>query len=364
VTVAAVPAARGGRAAPDPVDWATARRIARLVAGRDALAASYLGSSLDDDFAELTRTAEHLVADFTGLAASAPVAAAVLDRRRWVDANLDGMQRLLAPLTERMGERLARSPLAPVGRQVAAGELGALVGYLAQRVLGQYDLLVPDDPERDAVYYVGPNVLALEKRFAFRPREFRLWIAVHEVTHRAQFAAVPWMRGHFFGLVHELLALVDPDPRAVLRAVNRALDELRRGRNPLDDGGLVALFAGPRQREALGQLQSLMALLEGHGDYVMTEVGARHLPGAARMQRVLHARRHAGGWTGTLHKVIGLQQKLRQYEGGERFVRSVVDAGGPRALDPVWAAPEHLPTPAELDDPAAWRRRVAGASPG
>src|SRR5207302_4915246 len=163
------------------------------------------------------------------------------------DANLTSMRTMLDPLMQRFGARLAHSPLAPMSRRVAAGELGALLGFLSQRVLGQYDLLVPDAPEPgmargeargqgtdagvgDAVYYVGANVLGLEKRFAFRPRDFRLWIAIHEVTHRAQFTGVPWMRAYFLGLVRQTLRLVDPDPSTFFRAVSQAVEEMRRGR--------------------------------------------------------------------------------------------------------------------------------------
>lgn len=349
---------------PDPVDWTTARRVARLVAGRDALAESYLGTSLETDFRGLTEQAEDLVAGFTGLRTPGRVAAVVLDRRGWVDANVDSMRRMLAPLMERVGERLAKSPVAPVGRHVAATELGALLGYMAQRVLGQYDLLVPEEAAGDAVYYVGPNVLSLEKRFAFRPRDFRLWIAIHEVTHRAQFAGVPWMRDHFFALVQQVLGVVDPDPRSLFRAINTALDELRRGRNPLDDGGVVGLFANPEQRVGLAQVQSLMSLLEGHGNYVMSELGRTHVPGEERMARVLQARRNAAGVTGWLHKLLGIQQKLRQYEVGERFVRGVVELGGGDAIDRAWIAPEHLPTAEELERPELWVRRTAVVTTG
>jgi coenzyme F420 biosynthesis associated uncharacterized protein len=346
---------------PDPVDWGTARRVARLVAGRDPLADSYLGASLADDFGELTQRAEDLVADFTGLRPPGRVHASVLDRRGWVDANVESMRRLLAPLMDRVGARLARSPLAPVGRHVAATELGALVGYLSQRVLGQYDLLVPDDDGTtdDAVYYVGPNVLALEKRFAFRPRDFRLWIAIHEVTHRAQFAGVPWMREHFFSLVQQAFGVVDPDPRAVLRAISRAIEDVRRGRNPLDEGGIVGLFATPEQRGVLAQVQALMSLLEGHGNFVMGALGGQHVVGEERMSRVLHQRRNAPGLAGYLHKLLGFEQKLRQYEVGERFVRGVVDEGGVHAIDHAWRAPENLPTIDELDRPDVWLGRVA-----
>ncbi|MET1002818.1 MAG: zinc-dependent metalloprotease [Acidimicrobiia bacterium] len=345
-------------AVPDPIDWSTARRVARFVAGRDALSDSYLGASIHDDFSALTVRAEDLVAEFTGLRPPGRVAAEVLDRKGWVDANIDSMRRLLEPLMHRVGARMAHSPFAPLGRQIAATEMGGLVGYLSQRVLGQYDLLVPEEDTGDAVYYVGPNILALEKRFAFRPLDFRFWIAIHEVTHRAQFAGVPWMRAHFFSLVQQAFAVVDPDPSTLARAISKALDEVRRGRNPLDDGGIVGLFASEEQKGAIAQVQALMSLLEGHGNVVMSELGRRHVAGEERMARILHQRRHARGITGQLHKLLGLEQKLRQYEIGERFVHRVVDRGGFPALDRVWDAPENLPTSTEIDDPDAWFARV------
>jgi coenzyme F420 biosynthesis associated uncharacterized protein len=343
---------------PDPVDWGTARRVARFVAKRDALAESYLGASLHDDFASLTRFAESVVSEFTGLRAPGNVAVGVLDRHDWIDANITSMRRLLEPLFGRLGARLARSPLAPVGRHLAATEMGALIGFLSQRVLGQYDLLVPDEHSGDAVYYVGPNILSLEKRFAFRPRDFRLWIALHEVTHRAQFTGVPWMRPYFFGLVQQAFDAVDPDPRAVLQAVSRAFDEMRRNRNPLDDGGLLGLFATPEQRAVLRKVQALMSLLEGHGNYVMNELGRIHVPGEERMDRVLHERRNVGGIAGYVQKLLGIEQKMKQYEVGERFVRATVDLAGPGAIDRAWISADHLPTLDEFDDPSAWVERV------
>ncbi len=154
----------------DPIDWEVAERIARRFAGREPLAASYLAGSLRDDFESVTAQAEALVADYTGLRAPGPARAQVVDRGSWVGANISSMRRLLEPLTARVGERMASSRVAPIGRRVAGTETGVLLGYLAQRVLGQYDLLVlDDDASADAVYYVGGNILALEKRFAFRP---------------------------------------------------------------------------------------------------------------------------------------------------------------------------------------------------
>jgi coenzyme F420 biosynthesis associated uncharacterized protein len=353
-------------APPEPVDWDLAERVARRFAGREPIAASYLGGSLDSDFSAVTTQAEQLVGDFTGLHAPGTASACVLDRAQWVHANVGSMRRMLHPLTARVAERVARSPVAPIGRRVAGTEMGVLLGFMAQRVLGQYDLLVPDDPDQSAatagngaVYYVGANILALEKRYAFRPRDFRLWIAIHEVTHRAQFTAVPWLKGYFLSLVEQALAIVDPDPGRLVQATMRAADELRKGRNPLDDGGLVALFASTEQRGVLAQVQALMSLLEGHGNSVMNELGRAHIAGQERMARVLQARRRSRGVAGILYKLLGFESKLRQYEVGEAFVAEVVRVGGPHAIDAAWRGPESLPTMDELARPTEWLTRVA-----
>jgi coenzyme F420 biosynthesis associated uncharacterized protein len=346
--------------AADPLDWALAERVARRVAGRDPLGSSYLAGSLRDDFRSVTTEAEALVGDHTGLVVPSPARAEVVDRASWVSANISSMRRLLEPLTARMGERMAASRVAPIGRRIAGTETGVLLGYLAQRVLGQYDLLVldEDDAAADAVYYVGGNILALEKRFAFRPRDFRLWIAIHECTHRAQFTGVPWLKPYYLSLVDGSLASIDPDPGRLIQALTRAIEELRAGRNPLDDGGLVALLATDEQREALNGVQALMSLLEGHGNSVMNRLGREHVKGQARMARVLQSRRESTGAIAMLHKVVGIESKMRQYEIGEAFVAEVERAGGPRAIDAAWRGAEYLPTIEELRAPDAWMQRV------
>jgi coenzyme F420 biosynthesis associated uncharacterized protein len=355
-----------GRAGPEPVDWALASRVARRVAGRDPLTDSYLAESLREDFTEVTTRAEALVAEFTGLRAPGAATAQVLDRCDWVDANVASMRNLLGPLTDRLSERMARSPIAPVGRSIAGTELGVLLGWFAQRVLGQYDLLVPEEGEAesgDAVYYVGPNVLALEKRFAFRPHDFRLWVAIHEVTHRAQFGGVPWMRDYFLSLVGQAMEIVDTDPKVLIRSLGRAVEELRQGRNPLNDGGLVALLASPEHRHVLDQIQALMSVLEGHGNRVMNELGKDHVAGQDRMARVLRARRQSNGLNGVLYRLLGLDAKMRQYEVGEQFIEDIEREGGPHALDAAWRGPEFLPTLGELAEPSTWLARVGRGEP-
>lgn len=343
---------------PEPVDWNLAERLARRVAGHHPLEQSYLASGLDADFERLTARAEALVGEFTGLVPPDRASAMVLDRQAWVEVNLASFRRTLEPFTSRLGERMATSRAAPVGRSVAGAEMGVLLGFLGQRVLGQYDLLVPEERGGDAVYYVGPNILALEKRFGFRPGDFRLWIALHEVTHRAQFRAVPWMKGYFLSLVERSLELIEPDPKRLVRALERAAGAARAGRNPLDDGGFVGLFATPDQRAVIDEIQALMSLLEGHGNFVMDRLGVVHVTGVDRMSAVLKARRSAGGVSGQMRKLFGLEMKMRQYETGERFILAVEEQAGLTALDAAWQGSEHLPTMAELEDPARWLDRV------
>jgi coenzyme F420 biosynthesis associated uncharacterized protein len=350
------------------VDWALAERIAtRLARRQDPFAGSYHYASLQPDFAELTAEAEELVAECTGLRSHAgPARARVTDRAGWVQANIASFQRLIRPIMDRLEERMPERGAPPIASKVAGVEVGSLLGWMSARVLGQYDLLVVEDnpADQDLVYYVGPNVLALEKRFAFPPREFRLWLALHEVTHRAQFTGVPWMRSYYLSLVEETLRSVDPDPKRFVDAIRKAAAGTRTGQNPLDDGGLVALLATPEQRAMLDKIGGLMSLLEGHGDVTMDRAGADRIPSAGRFSRVLRERRrHASPMAKMVQRLIGLEAKMAQYEQGERFIAAVERAGGPTLLERAWEGPENLPSLAEIRDPDAWigRMRVAVA---
>jgi coenzyme F420 biosynthesis associated uncharacterized protein len=347
----------------DPVAWDVAERVAGAVAGREPFAESYHADSLVPDFEELTAEAEALVEAETGLRSLAgPARARVVDRRDWVHANIASFQRLLGPLTTKLGDRVS-GPFAPVARAVAGAEVGVMLGWMSGRVLGQYDLLLVEDEDpddQDLVYYVGPNVLAIEKRFAFPPRQFRLWLALHEVTHRMQFTGVPWLRPHFVSLVGQVVDSVDPDPKRFLEALARAADDLRQGKNPLDQGGLAALFASAEQRAVLDQIGGMMSLLEGHGDVTMDRAGAGRVPEAARFSRTLSARRQsAKGMVRLVQQLVGLEAKMNQYVQGERFIE-VVESTDPDLLERAWEGPEHLPSLREIRDPEQWIQRVSG----
>lgn len=345
------------------VDWGLARSVAVRAAGKDPFAASYHYASLTSDFDELTAIAEDQVAAATGLRSNAGNARArVTDRAGWIGANIASFQRLLRPITTRLEEHM-NSPFAPIASRVAGAEVGMVLGWMSTRVLGQYDLLVIEDeaPEdQDIVYYVGPNILALEKRFAFPPREFRHWLALHEVTHRAQFTGIPWMREHFLGLVQSTVDAVDPDPKRFLDALGRVAGDLRSGKNPLDDGGVMAVFASPEQRVTLDRVAGLMSLLEGHGDVTMDRAGADQIPSAERFGQVLRQRRQQGNPAAKLlQKLIGLEAKMQQYAQGEAFIERVEKEGGPELLDRAWVDPSNLPTIAEIRDPEGWIARIA-----
>jgi coenzyme F420 biosynthesis associated uncharacterized protein len=349
---------------PGAVDWNVARRVANRVAGREPFAESYHYDSLGPDFAELTAQAEELVGHATGLRSLAgPARARVADRSMWIDANLASFQRLLRPLLDNLGPKVGRGPLGPVARRVSGAELGMLLGWMSTRVLGQYDLLVIEDEhldDQDIVYYVGPNVLMMEKRYAFPPREFRLWLALHEVTHRAQFTGVPWLRTHFLSLVDELLSSVNPDPQRIMAALHDVFEQKRAGRDPLADGGIMGILATPEQKSALERISGMMSLLEGHGDVTMDRAGAGHVPNAARFGRVLRQRRQqTRGMVRLMQRLAGIEAKIQQYAQGEAFIAAVESAGGTSLLDRAWESPDNLPTIAEIRAPERWLARMA-----
>jgi coenzyme F420 biosynthesis associated uncharacterized protein len=366
-----------GAEQPPVIDWAVAERVARWVSGRTATPPNYRPASMQRDFDELTARAEGLVAEATGLSVGSPARGRVIDRPGWVAANIASFQRLLGPTLAKLAARKPASPLPGVGsglsrhlagasRSVNGTQLALVLAWMSTRVLGQYDLLLTDgvdEENQDVVYFVGPNVAAIETKYGFDPDQFRLWLALHEVTHRAQFMAVPWLRRYFVSLVEEGLEPLGSDPRKMVDALRRATQEIRAGRNPMGESGMIGLVATEEQLAALQKIQALMSLLEGHGDVTMDRAGADGVPGAEHFSKVLSDRRQqARGPAKLLQQILGLEAKMRQYAEGEKFVRSVEDVGGRRLFDRVWQGPEWLPSLAEIRDPSTWVTRVTTPS--
>ncbi len=340
------------------IDWPLAERVANAVAARAPQPAVTEVPALAASLPEI----EDRIEATTGLRSrSGPASFAVVDRSAWISANLAGFRHLLAPLLER-----AESTIGRLGRQitsrVTAVEVGGLIGWMSGRVLGQYDLLVGhDDPASDAVYLVGPNIAGLERRFGFDPAPFRTWVLIHELTHRAQFTGVPWMRAHFTDLVARTLSLADTDPRAMLAAAVAAVRDPAGSRQRLREYGLAGVVASDQQRAVINEVAGLMSLLEGHGDVVMTRAAGPLVADAPRFERILQARRRRGTpITRAVQQLLGIEAKLNQYAAGERFIAAIEAAAGERAVDRCWASPDQLPSMDEIRDPQRWLARTGG----
>lgn len=300
----------------------------------------------------------------------------VVDRPGWVRANVAGFRELLKPLLDKMEERrgpgAGNAVLGAVGGKVTGVELGMLLSFLSSRVLGQYETFAPATRELPAgggpnggrLLLVAPNIVHVERELDVQPHDFRLWVCLHEETHRTQFTAVPWLRDHLEGEIQSFLAETDVDPMTVLERVREAAQTLAGGRpeGEEDDGGrsLVELVQTPSQREILGRLTAVMSLLEGHADFVMDGVGPSVVPSVAEIREKFQQRRAKGAsrLDLALRRLLGLDAKLRQYRDGERFVRAVVEEVGMDGFNRVWTSPNTLPTKAEIGKPADWVARV------
>ncbi|MFE2167853.1 zinc-dependent metalloprotease [Streptomyces sp. NPDC059447] len=324
------------------------------------------------------RTSERHVREFTRMipdGATVPdTPVLVVDRAGWVKANVAGFRELLQPLLGKMQDRRAGTPggavLGAVGGKVTGVELGMLLSFLASRVLGQYETFAPVSRDLPGaagggrLLLVAPNIVHVERELEVHPHDFRLWVCLHEETHRTQFTAVPWLRDHLEGEIQAFLGATEVDPATVLERVREAAQSFAGARPDAerDDEGrsLVELVQTPEQREILGRLTAVMSLLEGHADFVMDGVGPEVVPSVAEIREKFQQRRAsgAGRLDAALRKLLGLDAKLRQYRDGERFVRAVVDQVGMDGFNRVWTSPNTLPTKAEIARPADWVARV------
>lgn len=340
------------------IDWALAERVATTIASRLPAAELLPTDSLDGLIPEI----EQRIEQETGLRSlQGPASFEIVDRPAWIAANVRSFQHLLHPLLERVEGQV--SPFgASITKRVTGVEVGTLLGWMSGRVLGQYDLLVGQQDggaRSDAVYLVGPNLAMLERRFGFDAHQFRTWVLIHELTHRAQFTGVPWMRAHFSGLVEESLGLADANPQAVLAALREAVRDRDQARQQLREFGVMGVIATPEQRAVIARISGLMSLLEGHGDLVMTRAAGPLVADAARFERVLRARRSRGNPLSKLiQRLMGIEAKLNQYAAGARFIGALEVAGGTRLIDRCWEGPEHLPSMDEIRDPQRWLARL------
>ena len=348
------------------VDWtvalSTARRLVKpgpeiTRSGAEQVVAQLRASAV---------RAEAYVVEVTGLpvpSSTAPVL--VVDRPGWLQANVDGFRQVLAPLEERSAKKLSSSPgMAAVGSRVTGAELGALLSYMAPKVLGQFDPFFPGAPGEPGgrLLLVAPNIVAVERELGVDPADFRLWVCLHEETHRVQFTAVPWLRDHLNAQIGEIVGSTELDAGAVLQMVadgaKRIASALRTG----EELSIVDLVQTPAQRETVDRITAVMSLLEGHADVVMDGVGPSVVPTVATIRRRFTTRREGQGFDKVVRRLLGLDAKMRQYRDGARFCRAVIAAVGMDGFNRVWTSPNTLPTREEIADPTLWLARVPSAA--
>jgi len=341
------------------VDWRSASRVGRSLTGSGPSLTAADRAAMREELSRSVTTAESLVADFTGLEVRGPRPRAwTMSRGEWSDANLHSIERVIEPMVVRtITAQRGRSAANPLRSKALGAQLGALFGYISRKVLGQFDPFLPPDDE-GLIYFVGPNVAEAERRFAFDRSEFRLYLALHEVTHRVQFSDAVWLRGHILTTIDSYLSATELDPRRLAENVGTFVEELRSGRAPGGIGFALSLMT-PEQRELFHRVQATMSLIEGHASFVMNGVGRGRLKTFERMKRTLAERRRTGGLERAFQQVIGFDHKIKQYGAGERFVTEVVERAGMEGMNLVWRTPLNLPGADEIGEPGRWLARVA-----
>jgi coenzyme F420 biosynthesis associated uncharacterized protein len=342
------------------IDWIIAERIAGVVAGNgDPRLPSV-------DLGPIAAESETRVIDYTGLRPAHPLPPPEgIDRREWIHTNVQSMGKLLDPVLKRAGGNLGPlKPAVEIGMGlVLSAEVGIVLGYLAQRVLGQYELVLLDEAVEDRpprLLFVLPNLGHAVRLFGANEREFITWVTLHEVTHAVQFAGVPWLHGHLAGLVRELLSSAEVRLETPRRFRLPGIEELRHAAGALRRGDLVSIVASSAERETLDRVQAVMAVIEGHAEHVMDAVAPDLVPSLPKLRQSLDRRRRSqSGLSRIVARLLGLDLKLRQYEQGKRFCDAVVAKAGVAGLQHVFSGPEALPSLAELADPDAWLERTA-----
>jgi coenzyme F420 biosynthesis associated uncharacterized protein len=241
-----------------------------------------------------------------------------------------------------------------IGSRITGAEVGGVLGFLAGKVLGQFD---PFHDPSGRLLLVAPNIVHVERELGADPTDFRLWVCLHEETHRVQFTAVPWMRDHLAAQVARLADTIEPS-RFLDEGLSRISEAVKGGGAR---GSLLELLGSPEQRQIMDDVTGMMSLLEGHADVVMDDVGPEVIASVASIRKKFTKRRQGLGTIDKLiRRALGLDAKMAQYRDGARFVRGVVDKVGMAEFNAVWERPDNLPSKSELSEPEGWVARVLG----
>jgi putative hydrolase len=366
-----------------PVNWDVARQIGGFMAA-EGQSEGNVDPIERIKLEELARVAELQISDFTGLATSTTgrsVSVRATTRTEWANATLDAYR----PLFERLASSLGSSTLqvppddggdvggmgGPIPEEMLGNmlgfmapmilgmQLGLMVGHLARRSLGQYDLPVPR-PASDELLVVAANLEAFAKDWSLPADDLRLWVCLDAVAHHAVLG-LPHVRQR---LEEHLLAYAGgfrPDPEA--------LGERMANIDPSDQSSWENVFGDPdsflgtmesdEQRQVKPALLALTSTIEGYIDYTMDEVGGRLIGSYGQLAEALRRRRvEANKGDRFVERLFGLELSQQQYDRGEAFVRGIVDRHGRDGLVRLWSSAVELPTPNEVDAPGLWWERI------
>ena len=358
-----------------PVNWELARQVGIASAswGTEDPAPS------EEDrrgFDEAVRVAELQVAGLTGLEAPSDIPKVEAVRRgQWVQANIEGLRALLEPAAAKIGDAIATAQRDAVPEQAQAGvaqmlgqlsplllgaQVGTVLGTLAQQVLGQYDIAVPRPDGAGALLFVVPNIARFEKEWSLDPTEFRTWIAIHEVTHRFEFAR-PWALTRFRELIDDFTSTLTLDVEELQQRLASLDPSNPEGMQEMLSGqdSLFGAVMDDEQRLKLRRVQAFMTASEGYGDHVMHALGAQMLPSYARIDEAMRRYRETEHVDPVFERLLGIEVKREQYRLGRAFCDTVVELTDEATLARMWDSAEALPSMPELEEPRLWLARSA-----
>ena len=345
------------------IDWDAAKSLAVRMNQQEPLLADER-ERLDVYYRSLVDRCFPIVQAYTGIELSGTSERTfTFDRVDWIGANIEGFKHLLDPIEQLVATQRAKGNTAfsGINRRLASAEVGLLLGYLARRVLGQYDLaLLGREPvEGGKLYYVEPNIRQIEATLGLPRNDFRMWLALHETTHAFEFEGNPWVPQYFNGLLNRYLGTVQHDAQLLTSGFGGLRTIVDRTRNRDADSSWVEAVMTLEQRDIFAQLQALMCMVEGYSNHVMNAVGRDLLPTYDTISRRFEQRKTRRSPADELFgRLTGLKLKMEQYQLGEEFIDAIVAARSHAVARRIWDGPEFLPSMAEIRNPSAWLDRI------
>lgn len=331
------------------VNWEFAATVGAKLARPAPPTTEYTREQAIAELSDASRRAEAPVRELTGLADGLVIPEAqIIDRPRWIAAAAESMRVMAGGDSGSSGFLSGR---------VTGAQTGAVLAFVSSGILGQYDPFTADGA--GALLLVYPNIIAVERQLRVLPSDFRMWVCLHEVTHRVQFSANPWLADYMSGTLATLAHEQEEDVAGMLGR----LAEFVRSTKEQSENGIVDLLRAMQSesgRDALDRLLVLGTLLEGHADHVMDAVGPAVVPSVSTIRSRFEARRSRKQppLQRIIRALIGMDAKMRQYTRGKKFVDHVVGRVGMERFNTIWRDAETLPKPAEIDNPDIWITRV------